>query len=386
MDTKNCEHCGKEIEVEFKREKVMKTKIIGGVVTYTGESELVKKYKSAICSKCGGTFCLDCLNVGCKDKHRNIVLTYLCPACIKINPEKTNPEKCNHNCTEKKFVFKDNNSNYYTQTCTICNNIKKIVEPIKTEKKTEYKNINYKDDYKNNFNSNDGIYSERVNKKFNKKRKNNKINKIISKMFKMVIIIFIIGLLAYFTLPNLNEFYISNNNSSGLLDSINNKLKKGYETNPITYYDNGILTYIVGADGENIYLTNYDNATNPTYEQLKQFLANDNTNTISYNDNSFTCGDFAETLHNNAEKSGLKCGYVTVDFEVGVGHALNIFNTTDKGTIFIDCTNGYTGSGQYSDTYIPNFKIGENYIPKSFFNSRMYYENVGIVKDYDIYW
>jgi len=42
---------------------------------------------------------------------------------------------------------------------------------------------------------------------------------------------------------------------------------------------------------------------------------------------SFVCADFAETLHNNAEKVGIRVAYVTVN---GI-HALNAFDTTDRG-------------------------------------------------------
>ena len=31
-----------------------------------------------------------------------------------------------------------------------------------------------------------------------------------------------------------------------------------------------------------------------------------------------------------------------LDFEFGEGHALNAFNTTDKGLVYVDCTRGFS--------------------------------------------
>jgi hypothetical protein len=58
-----------------------------------------------------------------------------------------------------------------------------------------------------------------------------------------------------------------------------------------------------------------------------------------------TCGDFAEMVHNNAESAGIRAALVTIDFEgQGPGHALNAFETTDKGLVYIDCTGQDLGS------------------------------------------
>ncbi|MFC2041213.1 hypothetical protein ACFLTY_02690 [Chloroflexota bacterium] len=50
-------------------------------------------------------------------------------------------------------------------------------------------------------------------------------------------------------------------------------------------------------------------------------------------DSPKVCADFADRLHNNAEKAGLRCGFV-----LGTMHAFNVFETTDKGLIYIDDT------------------------------------------------
>ena len=61
-------------------------------------------------------------------------------------------------------------------------------------------------------------------------------------------------------------------------------------------------------------LENNVSAKDPSYKELIQFLKTDQTDTIPYYYDSFVCADFAEAVHNNAEKSGIKAGYVGVDF------------------------------------------------------------------------
>jgi len=118
-------------------------------------------------------------------------------------------------------------------------------------------------------------------------------------------------------------------------------------TPPSNYiYEDGRV--LVGADGEPIELINNSSATDPTYAMLVDFINEDPTDEGAYmdfdSDSEFaflgrTCGDFAETLHNNAEAAGITAALVTIDFEgEEVGHALNAFETTDKGLVYIDCT------------------------------------------------
>ena len=50
-------------------------------------------------------------------------------------------------------------------------------------------------------------------------------------------------------------------------------------------------------------------------------------------------------MHNNAERAGIKAAWVGIDFEGNSrGHAINAFETTDKGLVYIDCTGeGFLG-------------------------------------------
>lgn len=53
------------------------------------------------------------------------------------------------------------------------------------------------------------------------------------------------------------------------------------------------------------------------------------------------CSDFAEDFHNNAEAAGIRAGWAGIRFQgTEEGHAINAFETTDKGLVYIDCTNG----------------------------------------------
>ncbi len=122
------------------------------------------------------------------------------------------------------------------------------------------------------------------------------------------------------------------------------------------YSDSGAV--IVGGDNKPIRLINNEDATDPTYEELVAFIYADDTNTLPYikdGPEAFVCSDFAETLHNNAEAAGIRAGWVSIDYADGsIGHAVNVFETTDMGLVFIDCT------GELIKTW-----DGENYVYES---------------------
>lgn len=118
-------------------------------------------------------------------------------------------------------------------------------------------------------------------------------------------------------------------------------------------YDSYENAYIAGAKGDIKYLDNNCNAKDVSYSELVSFILKDNTDKMRYDYSSFVCADYAEMLHNNAEKAGIKCAYVSITTRCvtrdgtifgGGGHALNVFNTTDRGLIYIDCTGSLCGS------------------------------------------
>ena len=121
-----------------------------------------------------------------------------------------------------------------------------------------------------------------------------------------------------------------------------------------------------------ISLINSHGATDPTWQQLLQFIASDDTDEQTYIEGVYVCGDFAETLHNNAEQRGIRAAWVGIDFENdSVGHALNAFYTVDRGLAFVDCTGSgseamypWRGDSDSSDTDYDNIAyvtIGDEY-------------------------
>jgi len=100
---------------------------------------------------------------------------------------------------------------------------------------------------------------------------------------------------------------------------------------------------VVGGDGEPIELINNPNATDPTYAELLAFLETDQTDKFVYiigpPKNAYVCADFARDVHNNAEAAGIRAAWVAIDIEgKAEGHAINAFETTDIGLVYIDCT------------------------------------------------
>jgi len=122
----------------------------------------------------------------------------------------------------------------------------------------------------------------------------------------------------------------------------------GCGQNPRYIYENNAV--IVGGDDKPIELINNPDATNPTYAELVAFLEEDETDQHLYVPHStykgrikilrpYVCADFAEEVHNNAEVAGIRAAWVGIDFEGDdEGHALNAFETSDKGLVFVDCT------------------------------------------------
>ena len=111
-------------------------------------------------------------------------------------------------------------------------------------------------------------------------------------------------------------------------------------------------------------LVNNNAATDPTWRQLRAFLLLDTTDEKEYIEPSYTCGDFAGDLHDNAEVVGIRAAYVILDLEGRtIGHALNAFCTTDRGLVFIDCThsNGSESNGIHSWDKVAFVEIGEEY-------------------------
>jgi hypothetical protein len=144
---------------------------------------------------------------------------------------------------------------------------------------------------------------------------------------------------------------------------------------------------VVGADGHYIALRNNPNAINPTWSKLKSFLRTDNTDKQTYSYTSFDCADFAEMLHNNAETVGIRTAFVAIQlgpsdyYPKSSGHALNAFETTDKGLVYIDCTapiNDHEGSADK----VVDVKVGKPYKPDNVFPQvDQYWLSMGVIEE-----
>jgi hypothetical protein len=132
------------------------------------------------------------------------------------------------------------------------------------------------------------------------------------------------------------------------------------------------------------------NARDVSYGELLKFLLEDQTDKIIYEENVFSCPDFAEILQHNAEIKGINCAWVYADLLEIVDHSLNAFMTTDQGLIFIDDSGviaGVTHPYNMDKTVIVN--RGQRYCPESLFPESGWgnkWNCTGTVVDYKIYW
>jgi len=94
-----------------------------------------------------------------------------------------------------------------------------------------------------------------------------------------------------------------------------------------------------GTYGFRVVLENNPDAKDPTWDQVVAFLKADKTDEMEYVAADFMCGSFAQEVHNNAERAGIRAAFVGIDLAgESIGHAVNAFNTTDRGLVYIDST------------------------------------------------
>jgi len=99
----------------------------------------------------------------------------------------------------------------------------------------------------------------------------------------------------------------------------------------------GIRPPYRGGRPQGVMLEDNITAVNPTWRQLVDFLEADLTDVHSYIPLAYTCAEFAEALHNTAEKAGIRCAFVGVDFGGDtLKHALDAFYTLDLGWVYIN--------------------------------------------------
>ncbi len=97
--------------------------------------------------------------------------------------------------------------------------------------------------------------------------------------------------------------------------------------------------YLVYKGGPHIHLVSNAKSQEPTWQELRDFIKSDSTDSKTYNLATFPCGAFAQEVYNNAEAHGIRAAWVAIDFaDETEGHAINAFETTDLGLVYIDCT------------------------------------------------
>jgi hypothetical protein len=134
----------------------------------------------------------------------------------------------------------------------------------------------------------------------------------------------------------------------------------------------GNTTFVL-PNGAPVRLINNSAARKPSWRELVDFLGRDDTDEQTYVPNVFVCSSFAERLHNNAEAAGFSCAFVTLEFPGVGGHACNAFETSDRGLVFIDCTNSRlrgTTAGPSNHDCVVNVRDGQPYTPRFLFPSK----------------
>jgi len=104
----------------------------------------------------------------------------------------------------------------------------------------------------------------------------------------------------------------------------------GYTRGDSNGYDKGYNNGVIAGVG-----TGYE-LRDPTYSEMKQFLQEDNTDKNKYVEGNYTCTDYAADLNNNAMHAGYNVAYTYIEYPDGTGHAIDAFQTVDKGLIFIE--------------------------------------------------
>lgn len=78
---------------------------------------------------------------------------------------------------------------------------------------------------------------------------------------------------------------------------------------------------------------------NPTYQEMKDFLSNDTTNTKQLIEGKYDTQNMTADIKKNAEAAGIRTAMVYIEFATPGSWTLFAFETTDKGLIFIESQN-----------------------------------------------
>jgi len=74
----------------------------------------------------------------------------------------------------------------------------------------------------------------------------------------------------------------------------------------------------------------------PSYQEMKDFLKQDDTSEREYVESEYMCVDFAADVKANTVEEGIRCAYVIIEYREGGGHTVVAFDTTDRGLVYIE--------------------------------------------------
>jgi len=118
---------------------------------------------------------------------------------------------------------------------------------------------------------------------------------------------------------------------------------------------------LVCSNGRPARLRNNPEARDRTLQEVLLFLVDSDVNRQRYRVGEYVCTEFAIALHDEAEAAGIRAGLVSLSFYEGLGHALNAFNTTDYGLVYIDSTGSSEGDPDDRYDTIGYIQIGKPY-------------------------
>jgi hypothetical protein len=168
-------------------------------------------------------------------------------------------------------------------------------------------------------------------------------------------------------------------------------LKNSLSITPSKHYVRNGKETMVGADGRLINLETNPNATNPTWQELLNFLKQCKVDQTPYDPQNFASGEYAEKLYNYSESAGIRAAFVvTYLYNNSTPHALNAYQTTDKGLVFVDASGTPKEPGLPNRLYkVVDVKIGKDYLPRNLFpepGEDWVWQSLGKVKDFLIEW
>jgi len=101
---------------------------------------------------------------------------------------------------------------------------------------------------------------------------------------------------------------------------------------------------------------------NPSLEELRRFIIEDDTNTFKWRNYTFTCTEFTNTFVKRFRERGYySCpSYIEFSNENGA-HMIVAVNTTDYGLVYVE---------PQSDVIIYNLNVGDNYCEKVDWNCK----------------